>query len=268
MVNSQKTEAFHALHHSSSVLKLPNAWDAGSAKILARAGFPAIATTSAGIAFSHGLSDGQLLSRVVMLQTIHKIAGSVHIPVSADLETGFGDTPEVVAETVRLAISAGAVGINLEDAMDGKLVDIPLQLERLMAAREANPNIFLNARTDVFWLGVGAAETRLEAALERLHAYIGVGADGVFAPGAKDADTITGLVQGLNKPLNVLGGSLPTSELERLGVARVTLGSGMARAAYSVLQRSALEFLQAGTYSSLEGSLSYEELNDLFAAAL
>jgi 2-methylisocitrate lyase-like PEP mutase family enzyme len=265
MTGSQKIEAFHALHHSSRLLKLPNAWDEGSAKILARAGFPAVATTSAGIAFSHGLSDGELLVREVMLEAIQKIAASVQVPVSVDLETGFGETPEEVAETVRLAAAAGAVGINLEDAMDGNLVDLPLQLERLVAAREAHPEIFLNARTDVFWLGIGAAETRFEAALERLLAYIGVGADGIFAPGAKDAATIKGLVQKLEKPLNVLGGALPTADLERLGVARVTLGSGMARAAYSVLQRSALEFLQDGTYSSLEGSLSYEELNDLFA---
>lgn len=265
MTYSQKIEAFHALHHTSSLLKLPNAWDAGSARILARAGLPAIATTSAGIAFSHGLRDGELLPRDVMLDSLHRIAVSVKIPISADLETGFGDTPEAVAETVRLAAAAGAVGFNLEDAQNGTLLDLDLQLERLTAARAANPDIFLNARTDVFWLGIGAPETRLGAALERLHAYIAAGANGVFVPGANDASTITGLLEGLQRPLNVLGGALPTSELERLGVARVTLGSGIARAAYSVVQRSALEFLRDGTYSSLEGGLSYAELNDLFA---
>jgi len=258
--------AFRALHdRDTEPLRLLNAWDAGSAKVLAAAGAPALGTTSAGVAFALGLPDGERLGRAAMLAAVRAIAGAVAIPVSADLEAGYADDPAGVAETVRLALEAGAVGFNLEDGrVDGTLTPVEEQVERVRAAvaavRESGVPAFVNARTDAVWLRAGD-ETETVA---RLRAYVDAGADGVFVPGATDRDLLGRLVRATSAPLNVLAGpALPSvSELAALGVARVSVGSGPARAALSAAHAAAAELLGAGTYGAATGgALSYADVN-------
>ncbi|HZR57308.1 MAG TPA: isocitrate lyase/phosphoenolpyruvate mutase family protein [Terriglobales bacterium] len=273
MVNTdqqQKAQNFKSLHHGSKVLVLPNAWDVASACIVEQAGFGAIATTSAGIAFTLGYPDGQKITRNEMLQVVARIASSVRVPVTADVEAGYGDRPEDAAETARAVIQAGAVGMNLEDATNdpqNPLAPLSLQLERIAAVREeANSSlvpIVLNARTDIYLLQIGAAEKRYDETLRRLSAFREAGADCVFAPGLKDAETIQRLASDLRCPLNILAGpgwpSIP--ELEKMGVARVSLGSGPMRATLGLTEKIAKELKTSGTYKTLDGAMPYADVN-------
>ena len=251
---------------------LPNAWDLASARILEESGFPAIATTSAGIAFSLGYPDGEKIPKEEMFAVISRIARGVNVPVTADIEAGYGNRPEDAARTARAVIEAGAVGMNLEDASGDSshpLVDLTLQLEKILALRQEaarlNVPIVLNARTDVYLLQVGDPEKRYDEALRRLSAFRDAGADCVFVPGLRDAATIGRIVTDLRCPVNILGGpgvpSVP--ELRKLGVARVSLGSGPMRASLGLLRRLAEEVRSAGTYSAMEGAPSHAEINAL-----
>jgi 2-methylisocitrate lyase-like PEP mutase family enzyme len=268
----QKANALRALHHTGKVLLLPNVWDVASARIIEDAGFPAIATTSAGIAFSLGYPDGQRISRLEMLARVARIARAVKIPVTADAEAGYGYRPEDAAETAREVIEAGAVGMNFEDGTDDPhhpLIDLPLQLERIHAIREtalkSRVLLVLNARTDVYLSQVGAPETRYDHALERLLAYRDAGADCVFAPGVHDSETIARLVKDVQCPLNILAGpgSPSVGELETLGVARISLGSSPMRATLGVLRRMAEELKTSGTYQALEGAPAHSDVNKM-----
>ena len=259
-----KSEEFRAMHRGRQILLLPNAWDVASARVVQHAGFPAIATTSAGIAFTLGYPDGQRISREEMLAVVGRIAAGVQVPVTADVEAGYGERPEDAAQTARAVLAAGAVGMNLEDAthdLQRPLVDLTLQVERVKAVREFP--IVLNARTDVYLLEVGPPEKRYDEALRRLAAFRDAGADCVFVPGLRDAATIERLVQDLHCPLNVLAGpgSPPVPELQKLGVARVSLGSGPMRATLGLLRRIAAELKNAGTYTTLEGGIPFEDVN-------
>jgi 2-methylisocitrate lyase-like PEP mutase family enzyme len=264
-----KAHAFRRLHHGPKILVLPNVWDVASARILEEAGFGATATTSAGIAFSLGYPDGQKISREEMLARVARIAGAVKLPVTADIEAGYGDRPEDAADTAHGVIEAGAVGMNLEDGLDrhGQLVDLSLQLEKIRAVREialkSGALLVLNARTDVYLEQIGAPETRYDATVHRLLAYRDAGADCVFAPGVRDAETISRLVRDLRCPLNILAGpgSLSTPELEKLGVARASLGSGPMRATLGLVRRMAEELKDTGTYAALEGAPSHADVN-------
>jgi len=268
----QKANAFREMHHGGKILVLPNVWDVASARIIEDAGFGAIATTSAGIAFSLGYPDGQKISRVEMLARVGRIAREVKVPVSADVEAGYGDRPEDAAETAQGVIEAGAVGINLEDSTDDPqhpLVSLTLQLEKIHAVREAALKstvlLVLNARTDVYLAEVGAPELRYSETIKRALAYRDAGADCVFVPGLKDPDTIAQLVKDAQCPINILGGpgSPSVLELERLGVARVSLGSGPMRATLGLLQRMAVELKTSGTYAALEGAPAHGEVNKM-----
>jgi 2-methylisocitrate lyase-like PEP mutase family enzyme len=263
-------EAFRAMHRGQRILLLPNAWDVASARIFEEAGFGAIATTSAGIAFALGYPDGQHISRDEMLEAISRIAAALKVPVTADVEAGYGDRPEDAAQTAVAVIESGAVGVNLEDATgdtNHPLVDLPLQLEKIAAVRQsaetAGVPIVLNARTDVYLLQVGPVEKRYDQALRRLAAFRDAGADCVFLPGLRDATTIGRLVKDLDFPLNILAGpgspSIP--ELQQLGVARVSLGSSPMRATLGLLQRMAEELKTSGTYRSLENAPSHDDVN-------
>ncbi|HLO07720.1 MAG TPA: isocitrate lyase/phosphoenolpyruvate mutase family protein [Terriglobales bacterium] len=259
-----KTEAFRAMHRGPQILLLPNAWDVASARVIQQAGFGAIATTSAGVAFSLGYPDGQRISRREMLEAVRRIANAVEVPVTADVEAGYGDRPEDAARTAQEVLAAGAVGMNLEDATGDPqhpLLDLALQVERVKAVRELP--IVLNARTDVYLLEIGSPEKRYEEALRRLAAFRDAGAACVFVPGVRDPATIARLVKDLQCPVNILGGpgtpSVP--ELQKLGVARVSLGSGPMRATLGLLRRLAEELKNAGTYAMLEGAIPYAELN-------
>jgi 2-methylisocitrate lyase-like PEP mutase family enzyme len=264
---------FLDLHRGPKILLLPNAWDASSARIFEDAGFPAVATTSAGIANSLGYADGQKLPRAEMLAVVRRIVESVKVPVTADMMAGYGVTPEEVAATVSEVLSCGAVGMNLEDGVDGKpgaLADLNQQREIVRAAVEASEHarvpFVLNARTDVFLHSVGPAETRLVRAVERLNVYRDSGAQSLFAPGVTDKQTIAQLVRDVKGPLNVLAmaGTPPVAELAQLGVRRVSLGSGPMRATLGLLFRMARQLREEGVFSLVtEGAMTYADANRL-----
>jgi 2-methylisocitrate lyase-like PEP mutase family enzyme len=269
---AEKAEAFRAMHAGADVLLLPNAWDAASARILEEAGFPAIATTSAGIAFAHGYPDGQKIPADHMIRAIAQIAMAVKVPVTADVEAGYGEQPEHAGHTARRVIAAGAVGMNFEDARgDARqpLVDLPLQLEKIGAIRETaekqGVRLVVNARTDVYLLPVGDPAKRYDEAVRRLSAFRDAGADCVFVPGLRDAATIRRLVADLRCPVNVLAipGSPSVAELASLGVRRISLGSGPMRATLGLLRRLAEELKTLGTYRTMEGAPSHAEMNEL-----
>ena len=264
---------FLDLHRGPGVLLLPNAWDASSARIFEDAGFPAIATTSAGIANSLGYPDGQKLPRGEMLAVVRRIVESVKVPVTADMMAGYGATPDEVADTVSEVLSCGAVGMNLEDGVDGQpglLADLNLQREIVRAAVEASERtrvpLVLNARTDVFLHAVGPAETRVARTVERLNAYRDSGAHSLFAPGVTDKQIIAQFVRALKGPLNVLAtaGTPPVAELAQLGVRRVSLGSGPMRATLGLLVRMARQLREEGLFALMtEGAMPYADANRL-----
>ena len=264
---------FLQLHDRRKILVLPNAWDVASARIFEDAGFPAIATTSGGIANSLGYPDGEHIPRDEMLAVVHRVAEAVSVPVTADVEAGYGLTPEAVADCARQVISAGAVGMNLEDGIPGRpdrLFDVSQQKEKIRAVAEVCqamrvPSV-LNARTDVFLHSIGPAETRLAHALERLNAYREAGAQCLFAPGVIDERIIAELVRGLEGPLNILAGagSPAIPALERLGVARVSLGSGPMRATLGLLARIARQLREEGSFALMtQDAMSYVDANRL-----
>jgi 2-methylisocitrate lyase-like PEP mutase family enzyme len=266
----QKAEAFRKLHTEGEVVLLPNIWDVASARIIEEAGFPAIATSSAGIAFAQGFPDGQKIPRDRMLAVIADIASALNVPVTADVEAGYGSTPEDASRTARQVIEAGAVGMNFEDATgntEQQLFDLPLQVERIRAIREMGESLgvplVINARTDVYLLQVGDAVTRYDEALRRLSAFRDAGADCVFVPGIVDLAMIRRFVDDLQCPINILAApqSPSVAELKRAGVKRISLGSGPMRAALGLLRRLAQELWTDGTYSSLSDAPSHTEMN-------
>lgn len=269
----QRAETFTALHHTGETLVLANAWDAASARLFELAGAKAIGSTSAGIAFSRGYADGENIPLAEMIDVVRRMVASVNLPVSVDIEAGYGNTREAVLNTVRAVLDAGAIGVNLEDAptdRPGELRDITEQAKLVEAVRnlaeQSGIQLFLNARTDVFWLKLGEPETRLEATLQRLRTYRDAGAIGVFAPGVLDAPTIQALVQGTACPLNVLAGpgGLNAAELSALGVARVSVGSAPMRAIMAASRRVG-EGLAKGDFGALFAeTVPYAEANGLF----
>lgn len=272
---ASRAQRFHALHREPTVLTLLNAWDAGSARVFAQAGCAAVGTTSAGIAYALGRPDGERLTRAELVEATARIAAAIELPLNADAEAGYGATAAEVGETVAQLIDAGAVGINLEDAAaegGSGLRPVADQAERLRAARAAGEaaglRLFVNARTDVWWLADGPPQERFERARTRALAYVEAGADGIFAPGLTDAGDIARLVRALPVPLNVLATPLTPSldALERIGVRRLSIGSAAARAALDLAGRIALEVLETGQSElMLAGTLTYREANDLFS---
>ena len=254
------------LHTSGPLLVLPNAWDAGSARIFVEAGFPALATTSAGIAFSLGYPDGEKISRSEMLAAVARITRRVSVPVTADMEAGFGRTPEAVADTARAVLAAGAVGMNLEDRGEGsELFDFDMSVERVRAARGAP--LVLNARTDAFHPGTLPPDRQFAEAVRRGNAYREAGADCVFVPFVGDSGTIERLVKEIAAPLNILGApDAPTlTALEALGVRRVTFGSAPMRATLGLVRRMAREWKEKKTYGTLAAyGIPFAELQRLF----
>ncbi len=270
----RKAEKLRALHRRGHPLVLVNVWDAATARIIEKAGSEAIATTSAGIAFASGYPDGQKISGERMLEAVTRICAAVSVPVTADMEAGYGDTPEEMHRTVAGVLEAGVVGLNLEDGTGrpkAPLVDLALQVEKIRAVvaegRRCGVPIVLNARTDVYLRGVGPESSRLAETIRRGQAYRDAGADCVFVPGVTDLSVIAALVEQLACPINVLAvaGSPSIAELARLGVARISLGSGPMRSAMTLLERLASEVLTRGTYSALEGITSHATMNELMA---
>ncbi|REJ07806.1 isocitrate lyase/phosphoenolpyruvate mutase family protein [Microbacterium bovistercoris] len=263
-----RSRALLALHEGRGFL-IPNAWNAGSARILEQVGFPAIATTSAGIAWSCGMPDGGPIGPDAMFENLASIVGAVAVPVSADLEAGYGETPEDVGFTVARAAEMGLAGGNLEDAVGGNLLEAGVAAERIAAARAAAPEgtFVLNARTDTYFSSFDGdcfAET-----IRRASRYIDAGADCIFVPGVRDAETIRRLAAEIPVPLNMVAGLtapvLDAPTLFSLGVKRVSVGGSIARVAFSAVERAATELFETGTLGFLDGAATYADLQRRFS---
>jgi 2-methylisocitrate lyase-like PEP mutase family enzyme len=268
-----RAEAFRALHQRQGIFVAPNPWDAGSARVLESLGFEALATTSAGLAFSLGKSDGHAsITRHETLQNVQSIIAATHLPVSADLENGYGDDPSTCAETILLAAQTGLAGGSIEDATgnaDDPIYPFDLAVERVKAAVQAArslPRPFtLTARAENLIYG----RPDLKDTIRRLEAFADAGADVLFAPGLKTREEIEAVVKAVApRPVNVVmglsGGSFSLDMLAEIGVKRVSLGSSLIRAAYGGFFRAAEEILQKGTFTFANEAKPYADINKLF----
>jgi 2-methylisocitrate lyase-like PEP mutase family enzyme len=273
---AQQATRLLELHHAPTPLILINAWDAASAAMIAHCGLPAIASSSAALANAMGFPDGQHLPWPQMLDAVQRIVRAVSVPVTADIESGFAANPQELEATISQIIQTGAVGVNLEDAQPGQdargaLFSLAEQIERIKAARRAADvhkiHLVINARTDAYWQAGISPEEALRNTLERGKAYLEAGADCIFVPGLRNPEHIRTVVDHWQAPVNILAGtdvpSIP--ELTKLGVKRVSYGSGPHRAAMGLLRRMVTEASAAGTYAALtEGAVPYAEINGLF----
>ncbi len=249
----------HAPAHRPLVLC--NVWDAASARIVEDAGFAAVATSSAGVAYSLGYADGERLPPREMFAAVERIVSAVKVPVTADVEAGYGD----LKATLQALRDAGAAGLNLEDMEDGRLVPLEEQAGRVSAARAAG--LVVNARIDIYLAQVGDAGSRFDRTVERMRAFAAAGADCVFVPGVRDETTIAALVNAANVPLNVLAvaGVPPIARLRQLGVGRVSTGSGPMRATMALVAKIASELRNKGTYEGMTAeTIPYPLANALF----
>ena len=269
---SARRAAFRSLHESGCFV-IPNPWDAGSARYLQGLGFKALATTSSGLAFSRGLPDGEDgVSRDAALDHIAEIVAAVHLPVNADFQSGYGDKPEGVAESVRLCVETGVAGLSIEDVTgdrDKPLYDLPLALERIRAAREAinasGADVLLTARAECFLV---SHPDPLNEAIRRLQAYSEAGADVLYAPGPTEVGQIEAIVKAVSpKPVNVLMSAntgLHVPDLAERGVRRISTGSSLSRAAWTGFIRAARLIAAEGSFAGFDGLTPYTELNQFF----
>ena len=268
MTQSEKAVRFRQLHQGPAILRLANIWDAASARIVERAGYPAIATGSAGVAFALGYPDNETLPLEEMLGQVRRIARVVSVPLTVDLMAGYND----IEKTTAGLIESGGVGLNMEDFQNDALVDVPKQIEKIRLVRRTADRlgvpVVLNARCDIFLHQIGAPETRFDRTIERLSAYRDAGADCLFIPGVRDEETIGRLVQALRFPINILAGpgTPPAGRLQELGVARLSVGSGPMRATMGLMRAIAEEIRDSGGYTRmLDGAIPYPEANQLLA---
>ena len=266
----EKGQIFRALHERDTAFIIPNPWDAGTAKLLAHLGFEALATTSAGYAFSAGRSDNAI-DREEMMAHLAAVAGATSLPVSADLGNGFGDAPEIAAETISLAAASGVVGGSIEDATlltDQPIYELGRAVERIQAAVEAAralPFPFtLTARAENYLWG----RPDLGDTIARLQAYQEAGADVLYAPGLASKEDIAAVVRSVDRPVNVLMGlkgvQLSRAELSALGVKRISIGSALSRTALGGFLRAATEMQEHGTFTFASEAASYQEINAIF----
>ncbi len=270
-----KAQRLLELHTGPDILVMANAWDVISAVVLADMGFPALATTSAGIAFARGYPDGERIPRHEMIGEIKRIARAVDVPVTADLESGYGKRPEDVAETISLALAAGAAGANIEDSypdQPDRQYEPTEAAERIQAARAAadglGVNFVVNARCDTFLPGRERSAASIADAIARLNAYKAAGADCLFTPWVGDAETIAVLVRELDGPLNILAGpnTIPIPELKQLGVRRVSTGGGLYRSCLGHLGKAVRELQGPGTFTYTNEAPSHESINKLLGS--
>lgn len=258
---------FHRLHRDG-LLVLPNAWDAGTARLIESLGARAVATTSAAVAWSHGYADGNLLPVPRLVATVSEITRAISVPLSIDLEGGYGDDPAAVAEAVAAAVEAGAVGINIEDGTGTPgLLAAKIEAAKGAAARHG-VDLFVNARTDVYLRGLVPPDRRLDETLERAARYRAAGADGLFVPGLAEPAAIRAIAAAVPLPLNVLAqpGLPPAVDLAALGVRRLSAGPGIAEAVYGRAAALAAAFLRDGASDPLsDGAMPYAEINALVA---
>ncbi|HOL38256.1 MAG TPA: isocitrate lyase/phosphoenolpyruvate mutase family protein [Rubrivivax sp.] len=268
----ERATRFRALHERR-VLLLPNAWDAGSARLFDSLGFAALATTSGGVAWSLGYADGEQLPFAELLAATERMVRVTALPVSVDFEAGFGATPEAVAANVRAIIAAGAAGINLEDGVRHEslrsVADAAARIAAAReAAREAGVPIVVNARVDVWMVGGEASEAeRLDEAVRRARAYLAAGADCVYPIGLAAGATIAALVEAVDAPLNVGArrGLPDLAELGRIGVARVSTATRLATMAYAAARDAARALQAGGRFDGLETAFGYPDMQRLFA---
>jgi 2-methylisocitrate lyase-like PEP mutase family enzyme len=269
----RKGEAFRALHERAEAFIIPNPWDIGTARLLEATGFEALATTGAGYAFSIGQKDGTV-GRETMMEYVRQIVSATDLPVSADLESGFGDDPEVVAETIRLGAELGLVGASIEDVVHGhgrgeRLYDQGFSVERIRAAAEEArklPFTFsLTARCENYLIG----NPDLDDTIKRLQAYQEAGADVLYAPGLSRLEDIKAIVSSVDRPVNVVvglvGAPMSRKELSSVGVKRISLGSTLSRAALGEFLRAAAEMKEHGTFTFAEAAVAYPKLNAMFS---
>ena len=267
----QKGREFYALHQRTAAFVIPNPWDIGTARLLAQVGFEALATTSGGFAFSLGQPDGAV-SREQMIQHVSAISSATDLPLSADLESGFGDDPETVAETIRLASQAGASGGSIEDVPRNRkrAYEIAHAVDRVRAAVEAVRKLpfrfTLTARAENFIIG----NPDLADTIKRLQSFQEAGADVLFAPGLTDAKDISVVVRSVDRPVNVVMGlrssRLSVAQLSELGVKRISVGSALSRAALGAFLRAARELKDRGTFEFAQQGVDYGEMNAMFQA--
>jgi 2-methylisocitrate lyase-like PEP mutase family enzyme len=265
---SARRAAFRQLHQSGCFV-IPNPWDIGTARYLRHLGFKALATTSAGFAFSRGLPDSAV-SRDAVLSHIAEIVGSTDLPVNADFESGYADHPESVAESVRLCVETGVAGLSIEDSTGNRsqpLYDLPVAVERMKAARAAihTSDVLLIGRAECFLVG---HPEPLKEAIRRLQAYAEAGADVLYAPGVRERADIQAIVSAVSpKPVNVLMSAntgLKVSDLAELGVRRISVGSSMARAAWGGFIRAAKAIADEGSFAEFDNCAPFAELNGFF----
>jgi 2-methylisocitrate lyase-like PEP mutase family enzyme len=272
LTQAEKGIAFEALHKRDGTFIIPNPYDVGTARLLENLGFEALATSSAGYAFTMGKPDNAV-GREGTLAHAEAIASATDLPLSIDLENGFGDTPEIVAKTIRLAAGSGAVGGSIEDATgrhDEPIYDRALAIARIRAAAEAVRELpfpfMLTARAENYLVG----KPELKDTIERLQAYQEAGADVLYAPGITSKDDIATLVGAVDRPVNVLMGlqgvQITLAELSDIGVRRVSVGSGLARAALGAFLRAARELREMGTFTFAEDAAPYRTINSIFAS--
>jgi 2-methylisocitrate lyase-like PEP mutase family enzyme len=258
---------FRELHAPGRLLRLPNAWDAGSARLIEAGGAAAIATTSAGLAWARGHRDGDVLPGSVLRAAIAEIARVISVPLSADVEGGYSSDPRAVGDTIAAVIDAGAVGVNLEDgAAPVDLLCAKIEVAKQVASR-AGVDLFVNARTDVYLRGLVPKERAVAESIARGERYRAAGCDGFFVPKLHVAEEIRAVAAAVALPLNVLvmPGLAPVAELQTLGVRRVSAGSAIAAAALGVVQRATQHFLEDGRYDAMfETNADYRTINELF----
>lgn len=271
LTQAEKGAAFHALHTRAGAFIIPNPWDIGSARLLAHLGFEALATTSAGYAFSLGQPDNTIGREETMAHAA-AIVSATDLPVSADLENGFGDNPESVAETIRLAARAGLAGGSIEDATgrrDSPLYELRHAAERVRAAAEVVRGLAfrftLTARAENYLVG----RPDLKDTITRLQAYQAAGADVLYAPGLTTKEDIATVVRSVDRPVNVIMGlqgvRFSLAELSAIGVKRISIGSALARAAFGAALRAAGEMRERGTFEFAEQAVSYRDITAIFA---
>jgi 2-methylisocitrate lyase-like PEP mutase family enzyme len=269
---AERAAAFRALHDRDGAFIIPNPWDIGTARLLAHLGFEALATTSAGYAFSVGQRDNSI-GRDEMMEHVSAIVSATDLPVSADLENGFGDSPETVAETFRLATAVGLVGASIEDSTarpEDPIYEHGLAVERVRAAVEAVRSLpfhfTVTGRAENYLVG----RPDLKDTIKRLQAYQEAGADVLYAPGLTSKDDIATVVSSVNRPVNVVMGlqglQLSLAELAEIGVKRVSVGSALSRVALGAFLRAAREMRESGTFTFSAEAVSYRDISDMFNA--
>lgn len=271
----EQAETFRRCHRTPPLLVLPNAWDAASARIFAACGFDAVATTSGGLAWALGYADGEHAPWPEVVAATARIVRAAGVPVTADIETGYGETQEALAKSIGEIVAAGAVGVNLEDGVlrgGAPILPPAAMVERIRAAREAaraaGVPIVINARTDLYLRNIGDAASRFDDAVARAKAYLAAGADCFYPIGLRDPATIERLVKAVGAPvnINVRAGSPGIAELERLGVARVSTASQLSLVAYGAARQAAQAMRDSGGFAALDPSMSHPEAQQLFGA--